>query len=378
MQILKLMAAEVRIPLRFRFSQSNNPASDRSMAIILEVRTTDGVSGFGECCPRTYVTGESVADVMADLARIGPNLEKRSISSTESLRNLLREWEEQGVGPSTRCALELALLDAWSRTRNTPLVQLLGGTVRDTLRYSLILPMMKPKNLAGLLVQLRGFQPPDVKLKVDSDLESALGRIEVIRQHLGQDISVRIDVNGGWTPDEAERCIPKLIAAGVTSFEQPLAADQYEGMAELTRRFGDVARIMADESLTHIEDAHRIVQMKAANHFNLKISKLGGILPALEIYQLAAAHHIPCQLGAHFGETSLLTAAGILFSTLAGDLTAHEGALGDLLLEKDITIPSIRHDPFGRLSCSDLLLQPGWFTSVSEEALALYTHRPVD
>ncbi|MCI5080148.1 MAG: hypothetical protein MRY78_00570, partial [Saprospiraceae bacterium] len=62
------------------------------------------------------------------------------------------------------------------------------------------------------------------------------------------------------------------------------------------------------------------------------------------IYDLAKAHHINCQLGAHFGETSLLTAAGIWFSATAPELKTHEGAMGTYLLEQDLTETPLQFD----------------------------------
>lgn len=50
------------------------------------------------------------------------------------------------------------------------------------------------------------------------------------------------------------------------------------------------------------------------------------------------------QLGAHFGETSILTAAGIVFAAMAGPLTAMEGGLGTHLLEYDFCSPSLQFD----------------------------------
>ena len=107
---------------------------------------------------------------------------------------------------------------------------------------------------------------------------------------------------------------------------------------------------MADESLTSLAQATYLIQHQVCNHFNLKISKLGGILRTLEIYQLAKEAGIPCQLGAHFGETSLLTAAGMLFASLTPNLISMEGGLGTHILERDIFENSLKIDRNGIIS----------------------------
>lgn len=349
MRLTQLKLREVRIPLRFQFSQSNNAGTRQSHSAIVEVHTAGGIAGYGESCPRLYVTGEDMASVHEDMQRLAPGLSGRSFRSVDAIREVVLEWEEAGIGPSTRCALELALLDAWSKEQEQPLDELPGCTLPEELHYSLVLPLLGPSQLERLLPMVKHFTPPSVKLKVDGNLEETIAKVALIRGRFGQELPIRVDVNAGWTLQQAEELIPRLIEQGVTSFEQPLPAGEWEGMAVLTRRFGKEASIMADESLLGYKEAEALIEGGCCNHFNLKISKLGGIFSSLRVYRLAEKNGIPCQLGAHFGETSLLTAAGLLLSGMAGALTAHEGAMGEFLLEKDIVIPAITFGPDGRL-----------------------------
>ena len=95
---------------------------------------------------------------------------------------------------------------------------------------------------------------------------------------------------------------------------------------------------------------------------------------ALKIYRLAERYGVPCQMGAHFGETSLLTGAGVLLAALAGPLTACEGAMGEFLLEKDIVQPSIRHAPDGSLPTIHILEQIGLSGEVDAGLVERYSH----
>ena len=296
MRIDQVVLREVSIPLKFQFSQANNTTSTSDSAI-LELITEDGVSGFGEACPRLYVTGESMQDVKNDLNLIIPKLKTHPIESVEDIQARIKKWESLGIGPSTRCCMELALLDAWSRTEKMPIFQLLGGqTAPEKITYSLVLPLIKPKYFELLLENIGVFQPASIKLKVDSGLSENLERIRLIRGCFSEEIPLRVDVNAGWTLEEAMKFIPEFLKIGITSFEQPLEADQLEGMAKLTAQFGQDARIMADESLTSFALAEKLIAEKCCNHFNLKISKLGGLQRALDIYRLGQEHDIPCQL----------------------------------------------------------------------------------
>lgn len=373
MNVKQLKLRRLNIPLRFQFSQSNNAGTRQSLAALLELETADGVKGYGESCPRTYVTGETMESVRTDLQKIAPRLYERPVSSPEELKARLYQWEKKGIGNSSLCAVELAWLDAWSRTENKPLTELLGVSGDKTLSYSLILPLLSPQKMAGLFQNLSAFRPPKIKFKVDKDLDSAIAKVKLIQEYFGFDTPIRVDVNGGWTLAEALENIPALMKQGVYSFEEPLPAGQMMELSELTRRFGSEARIMVDESLLSLYKAQFLLEHGLCNHFNLKISKLGGIFRTQDVYRLAAEYGVSCQLGAHFGETSLLTAAGLLLAATAGPLTACEGAMGEFLLERDIGQPSIRHALNGALSMEDYLAKPGLTEMVDGDLVEKYT-----
>lgn len=121
-------------------------------------------------------------------------------------------------------------------------------------------------------------------------------------------------------------------------------------------------QIMADESLLDYGSAEKLLEEQICNHFNLKISKLGGVFLSQDIYQLTESRGIPCQLGAHFGKTSILTSAGALLGGMTGgQFSACEGALGELLLSEGIALPAIQHKLGGQLPLSEFWQKPVWW-----------------
>lgn len=140
-------------------------------------------------------------------------------------------------------------------------------------------------------------------------------------------------------------------------------------------KLGNLKQIsqMADESLTNFASAQRLISARTCNAFNLKISKHGGLFRTLQIAQLAKKHGVPCQLGAHFGETSILTTAGIVLSGLLPDLTAHEGAMGTLILQEDISYSSIHIDHMGRIEHTrEIWKDGGWGLSFAPPRELIY------
>lgn len=360
MIIAELQLRQLQIPLRFQFAQANNSGTKTSSAILIILKTADGIHGFGEACPRMYVTGEDLEQVGHDFKRLQPLVLGQRFTNLEEVSQFIARCRQADIGPSIVCAFELAYMDAWSKTTGQPLPDLLEINTIQDIRYSLVLPLIPLGKWSGLLDQLRQFQPPAIKIKVDQDWESALEKIRLTRACFGDKLSIRLDVNGGWNLEEAQAAIPHFLEIGVHSFEQPVAAADWAGLQQLTQTFGDVAQIMADESLLDIHQARMMLENKVVNHFNLKVAKLGGFSNTMQIYYLAQSFGVPCQLGAHFGETSILANAGWLVAQMAGQMTAYEGALGDLLLENDITTSSIRHNQEGRVNPEVFLTRLGF------------------
>lgn len=332
MKIKKISIHHLQIPMRIRFAQSNSDAQ-ASDTVIVQLETEAGTVGFGESCPRTYVTGEDFVSVYLELTSLEQELYQRSFDSFDSIYEYVCFDLPKRIGMASICALELALLDAWSRETHTSLIDVLGGTIRDIYDYTGVIPF---GNTAKLKPIISRFKFKEVKIKLNANLEDNLERVQQMRDIVGPEVPIRVDVNSGWNFADGLEQTTRLIEQNINCIEQPFDPYKDGAMAYLTENYGEWVDIMADESLTTYESAGRLIEEKACNRFNLKLSKNGGILNTLRIYELAQQHGIPCQLGAHFGETSILTAAGLILASVASDLRAMEGGLGTYLLERDV------------------------------------------
>ena len=351
--------------MRIRFSQSNQNTR-MSDSLLVRVTTTDGHTGIGECCPRSYVTGETASTTFASLEAQAQTLAGQSWESFGDLRAWLQA--DLNLEPAATCGLELALLDAWGKTHGQSVVNLLGGELPTVISYSGVVPMSSQTSLEPLLSR---FRFPSVKIKVGSDLLWNLARISWVRSLMGEEVDIRVDVNGGWSLQESLKQIPCLTLAGIRCFEQPLPSECDHEMPFLTRELGQEVLLMADESLTTVDSACRLLDSGAFNAFNLKLSKHGGLLRSLDIYRMAREQGLPCQLGAHFGETSILTAAGVAFCGMAPKLLHREGALGTWLLEHDICEGSLRIDQQGQFRVTESFRKaPGLGIQVGTESPA--------
>ncbi len=363
MKVKNLTIQHLKIPMRIPFEQANS-AAKTSSSVIVRLETGAGTIGYGESCPRTYVTGESEAGVQQQLEAFYPELCNCSFVTLEDIQQLVCEDLPQRMGKAAICALEIALLDAWSWESGQPLVEALGGQLRESYHYTGVVPF---GNLQKIGPILQRFAFPEIKIKATADVRQNVDRIRQLHQVCGNK-TMRVDANCGWSFTQGLENATRLIEQGVTCIEQPFLPANDRDMAYLTEHFGRWTDIMADESLTDQSSAHRLIATSACNRFNLKISKNGGILNTLKIYHLATQHGIPCQLGAHFGETSILTAAGMIVAALAPNLVAMEGGLGTHLLAYDLATSSLKIDASARI-CGSALGHKGLGVDIDENHL---------
>ncbi|MDP5171256.1 MAG: hypothetical protein NWR72_13510, partial [Bacteroidia bacterium] len=347
------------IPLRIQFSQANNQRLS-SESVILTVETAQGIRGYGEACPRAYVTGEDMASVLGEVALLQRMLTGRVIEEISEIETLLCEELVGYIGNATCCALELALLDALGKEKGISIYEALANFPQQVVTYAGVLPMAvsnQQERLLGMIYHL-GFR--EIKIKAGIEVAETLGQIEVLRTWLGPKVPLRLDVNEAWSLPVAMDSIPRLIESGIEVFEQIFPKGREADMEPVMASFGQDAIFMADESVTTLESAREALDNKWFNRLNLKLSKNGGLFRSRQIYQMAEAADVSSQLGAHVGETSILTAAGLIFSGMVPMLTAIEGGLGTLLLERDVVRDSLQFGPGARIKRpAQRLAEPG-------------------
>ncbi|HEX6065827.1 MAG TPA: enolase C-terminal domain-like protein, partial [Longimicrobiales bacterium] len=114
-------------------------------------------------------------------------------------------------------------------------------------------------------------------------------------------------------------------------------------------------RIILDESLLRADQLERLPGPAERWIANVRISKIGGLLRSLEMVCALREHGMKLVIGAHVGETSVLTRAALAVAQGARDiLIAQEGAFGTHLLAYDVAEPPLMFGPGGVLDASML------------------------
>jgi L-Ala-D/L-Glu epimerase len=376
MRITALNFLAVRLPFRFAFKHSLAERSFSHNIIARAVIESGGKTyvGIGEGVPRDYVTGETVEEGLYKLRTRYANyfVGKTIESKRELLEAIDRGFENAGLessaGGAAWCALELAILDSFSKSTGTQLTEILGGAkrafVEHGITYGGVIPFGGERTVRTLLwlYKLAGFQT--VKLKVGRDFDTELKKIGLARKILGPAAKLRIDPNCAWNCEETIRFAELSRKYGLSSIEQPVPADDWQGLKEITDSIPE--QVVADESLCTLLQAKNLAKDGICSGFNIRLSKVGGMLPALKIAEIAHRHGIACHLGAQVGESGILSAAGRTFAAISGPFENYEGSANAFLLKTDLTRENLT---FGMRGVGRLLTAPGLGVTVLPERL---------
>jgi L-Ala-D/L-Glu epimerase len=354
MRIVELEARHVRIPLKRKISHASHVRTETDNVVVRCV-LSDGAVGYGEGVPRDYVTGETI-DFALDLLKrsdLGKQLGSdcpdfpAAVHLAERLRLAPVPGDDRMIqGNAARCAVELAVLDAFGRALGEPLTKVTELAApdlykfRDRVQYTAAITRGKGWKARVYSLIFRLARVRQVKLKVGIPGYDDVRRTKYIRRWLGRRIDLRLDANEAWSPAEVAERIRELEPFGITSVEQPVRHEDVACLAEVRKQVK--TPIMLDESLCGEVDAEQAARHGWCDLFNIRLSKCGGFVPSLRLAQLAKRHGLGYQLGCQVGETAILSAAGRHFATSVADLRAVEGSydrhlVWERLSQEDIT-----------------------------------------
>lgn len=376
----------VAVPLKTRVKHASHDrtASDN---LVVRVLLDDGTVGYGEGVPRPYVTGETIETCFTTLSSFDV---ARHIGRPASLGEVVQqlgsmEFPETAADPrgmagnAARCALELAVLDAYGRlfgqslTAAIRLAAMPGLALRaqpSRVRYSgaITAASRRAEWVSAVKMWAYGFR--QVKLKVGVEGQDDPARLCAVRRVVGRRMNIRIDANEAWQASELVERVGPLLPFGPSALEQPVRHEEVEALAELRPRLG--LPVMLDESLCGYPDAQRAVDLKTADLLNVRLSKCGGILPSLKIMALAFRSGLGVQLGCHPGETGILSAAGRHVASVVEGLRYVEGSYDRHILAQNLITGDIT---FRYGGWAPPLGGPGLGVEIDAQALEAMTRR---
>lgn len=300
------------IPLLEPFTIATGSVSE-ARNVLITITLEDGSVGYGECAPFPPSTGESQETALAAAQGCVKLLKGKDAAHWRTLSKLIHSvFYSQG---SALAGIEMALLDALTRSYGMPLYIFFGG-VSTSVETDMSIPMVTPEHGYELAKEIVARGINAIKIKVGGDIRNDVARVEAIRE-AAPGIGLTLDANQGYTANEALLCLEALNDRDIRPLlmEQPVHKDDYEGLRYVTQH--TTVPVAADESAYSAANVARLIAMGAINVVNIKLMKCG-FVEALDIAAVCRATHTQLMIGAMI-ESRLAIAAATHFVAGLGD-----------------------------------------------------------
>ncbi|HET7850895.1 MAG TPA: enolase C-terminal domain-like protein [Pseudolabrys sp.] len=308
--------------------------------VLVRIETDAGVVGWGEAASAPTMTGETVPSMMTAVYYLAPALEGREPADLDGAHAAMDS--RMYANHAAKAAIEIALLDLVGKATNKPVHALLGEKKRERVP---LLGVIGGGDLDGDLrdaarKKAAGYTIFKIKVGVDTAAKDA-SRTRDICKLLGAGNVISADANQGFHIDDARDFVRAVSGCGLDFFEQPVMADDLDGMA-MVAAAGDIA-IAADEGIHSLEDIRRHHARRAAHGAGLKAIKLGGIRALMEAARLCDTLGMSVNISCKTGESSIACAAALhvaaIIPAIAWGLT-----LTNLSLAQDVTAHPVQMD----------------------------------
>ncbi|GIK27639.1 MAG: o-succinylbenzoate synthase [Chloroflexi bacterium] len=328
----------VGLPLVERLRTSYGAEPFKS-AVIVEVTTTEGAVGWGECPTKmrpsyAYETMGTALHVMREF--LVPALIGQRFNSPTEVPKCLAPMRGH---PMAKAALEAAVWDAWAKANliglaeafakhlpegNEPTGRALVGVsigIQDSIDATM--------NIINKRID-QGYGR--IKLKIEPGWDVELAR--AVREQY-PDVSLMLDANSAYSLADADH-LKKLDEFHLLMIEQPLGFTDIYEHSKLQPQLR--TPVCLDESIHSAGDARLAIAIGACKIINLKPARVGGFTESLEVYKVCAEHEIPLWIGGLL-ETGVGRAANLAFASLPGVNLPCDISATDRYYQRDLTEP---------------------------------------
>jgi muconate cycloisomerase len=317
LKIVRVEAIPVALPLMKPVVMAGERI-EKSASLLVRVEAANGLVGWGEASAAPLMTGDvlpgmvaAVNDYLAPLVA-GQDALRRAELSQRCAHALLGNT-------GAKCAVDMAINDLVGRHFNVSVADLFGGPVRAVVEPMYLLGNSRVEDdIAEARAKLQeGWSFFKLKIGIKRPGEEAAAALE-IRRHLGDGVALCADANMGMTFADARLFAEQARNANLLFMEQPLRADDIDGMAALARL--SPIPLSGDESIGSVASILALHRRGAVQGANIKTIKMGGIAPVVHAMTVCAALGLNINLACKVAESSIAAAAMVQLGCLAPNL----------------------------------------------------------
>ncbi len=292
LSVARLRVRKVLVPMRRPLAVATGEVKTAPL-VVVDVETDGGPTGSAYVFVYAPFALEPVANVVAHYGEVIRGMELAPVDIEATLQSRLRLLGAQGITLMALAAVDMALWDALAKSHGLPLAELLGGAPRAIPAYnSNGLGIIGPERVAA---QARELLAPNFQaIKVRLGYPEAVTDLAVVRNvrgAIGRDVVLMADYNQALSTAEAIRRGKMLDDEHILWLEEPVAADDARGHAEVRRKVQ--TGIQTGENWWGPHPMATFLEQRACDYAMPDAQKIGGVTGWLRAAALAEAAGVP-------------------------------------------------------------------------------------
>jgi D-galactarolactone cycloisomerase len=296
MKITDVITHQLSVAVDEPFTSSRGWFYKTKGALVVEVRTDEGITGWGDCYGPAAVC-RSIVDTLLKPSVIGKDPFDVEVI-WEALYNKVKDYGVSGMTISGISGIDIALWDIVGKACKQPVHKLLGGAFRTRVEaYATGLYFKNMERLDEEAVEEalgyagQGFRAIKMKIGLGS-LKKDIERVAAVRKAIGPELRLMVDANHCFNVPQAIAIGRELEQLGVHWFEEPVSPEDLDGYAELRARL-DIAIAGGENEFTKF-GFREILAKRAMDIIQPDVCAAGGLTECKKIAALAQAHAVQC------------------------------------------------------------------------------------
>jgi D-galactarolactone cycloisomerase len=296
MKITDVITHQLSVAVDEPFTSSRGWFYKTKGALVVEVRTDEGITGWGDCYGPAAVC-RSIVDTLLKPSVIGKDPFDVEVI-WEALYNKVKDYGVSGMTISGISGIDIALWDIVGKACKQPVHKLLGGAFRARVEaYATGLYFKNMERLDEEAVEEalgyagQGFRAIKMKIGLGS-LKKDIERVAAVRKAIGPELRLMVDANHCFNVPQAIAIGRELEQLGVHWFEEPVSPEDLDGYAELRARL-DIAIAGGENEFTKF-GFREILAKRAMDIIQPDVCAAGGLTECKKIAALAQAHAVQC------------------------------------------------------------------------------------
>jgi galactonate dehydratase len=305
--------------------------------LFVEVRTDEGVTGWGEITTTTPTANRGVAAMVRQVNDLLAGDDPARIEDTwHKVFRAFTYMGSRGAGTNVVSAVDIALWDIRGKVLGLPIHELLGGRVRDDLLIYTHPDQRRFGTRDGVVEEIRAIvdsghtgikfdpfpHPPGVSPAADRYLDGRISRAELrqaieltalIREAAGPDVELLIDAHGRFDVPNAIRIGQALDeVGGIHWYEEPVPPESYRALEQVR---GQVrVPISVGERLHTRWDFVPVLENRLADFVMPDVTWTGGISELKKIATMAEAYYVPVSPHDAAGPVNLVAGGHVMIT----------------------------------------------------------------